>query len=93
MPLLITREGGAENIIAWMATGAKRSTTSERKAILVNTSKEIAASSLGCVGDARAGVFGIKKEIATLTDVRLRVNVLCSRRTDPRTGEQCKHVW
>lgn len=70
-----------------MATGANRSATSERKTILVNTSREIAASSLGCVGDARAGAFGIKKEMAMLTNVRFRVGTLWLARADPRTGE------
>ena len=60
MPLLTTRDGGTKSI-AWRATGANRSATSERKTTLVNTSKVIAVRSLGCVGDARAGALGIRK--------------------------------
>jgi len=70
MPVLISRMGGATKIIACKAIGANRRATSERKTTLVNTSKEIARSSLDCVGVARAGAFGIKKERATLTDVK-----------------------
>jgi hypothetical protein len=60
-PLLITRKGGTKKSIAWMATGANRRAISERKTILVNTSRDIAASSFGCVGDPRAGALGIRK--------------------------------
>lgn len=67
MPVLITRKGATEERIAWKTTGANRNATSERKTMLVNTSRDTAARSLECVGDARAGAFGIKKEMATLT--------------------------
>lgn len=93
MPILISRTGGVTKIIACMAIGANRRTTSERKTTLVNTSREIARSSLGCVGDARAGVFGIKKERATLTDTKDRVMTLGPWMAYVRTREQRKHVW
>jgi len=50
-----------------MAIGTNSSATSERKTTPVNTSREIAASSLDRVGDARAEELGIRKEVATLT--------------------------
>lgn len=93
VPVLISRTGGTTKIIACMAIGASRRATSERKTTPVNTSREIAKSSLGSVGDARAGEPGIRKERATLTGVRHGVRTLCLRRAYARTREQRKHVW
>jgi hypothetical protein len=87
MPVLITRKGGTTKSIAWMAIGADRRATSERKTTPVNTSREIAASSLGCVGDARAGALGIKKERARLADSRCEVSRCGSQGVDTRTGK------
>lgn len=67
IPVLITRKGGTTKSIAWRATGANRSATSERKTTAVNTSREIAASSLDCVENPRAVEFGINKETARFT--------------------------
>ena len=82
IPVLTTWKSGTEKTIAWRATGANRSATSERKTILVNTSRDIAARSLGRFGDARAGALGIKKEMATLTsEAWSRCTVAHGRRT------------
>lgn len=69
-PVLISRWDGTTKIIACRAIGANKKATSERKTTLVNTSRDTARSSLGSVADVRVGVFGIKKERATLTGVK-----------------------
>ena len=76
IPVLISRTGETTKIIACMAIGAKRRATSERKTTPVNTRREIARSSLDSVGDVRDGVFGIKKERATLTGMKHRVRAV-----------------
>jgi len=59
-----------------MAIGASRRAISERKTTPVNTSREIATSSLDCVGSVRAGALGIKNERATLASIRQGVRKL-----------------
>ena len=69
-PALINGTNGTTKTIPHRAIGTNKKPTSERKTTPVNTSRDTARRSLDPVGDARAGVFGIKKERATLTSAR-----------------------